>query len=133
MMAARPAARGRREHGEQRRDLTVTVRFSEAEKAAVDAAAGRAGLATSAYLGQAGLDAAENRAAPVSQSHRDLLAELIRASGLVRRAGANLNQAVARLNATGAAGPDLVPAAAYVTRVARHVDEAALRISRGLS
>jgi len=32
---------------------------------------------------------------------RELLGELIRASGLVRRIGVNLNQAVAKLNATG--------------------------------
>ena len=61
-----------------------------------------------------------------------MLAELIRASGLVRRAGVNLNQAVARLNATGEPGPDLGPAAAYCTRVLRHVDEAAELIRRRL-
>ena len=32
---------------------------------------------------------------------REALGELIRAAGLVRRIGVNLNQAVARLNATG--------------------------------
>ena len=34
---------------------------------------------------------------------REALVELMSASGLVRRVGTNLNQAVARLNATGAA------------------------------
>lgn len=131
-MAARTAPGGRRGHDGQRRDLTVTVRLSAAEKETLSAAAARAGLALSAYLGQAAMDAAENRAAPVSSVHRDLLAELIRASGLVRRAGTSLNQAAARLNAERAPGPDLIPAAAFVTRAARHVDEAALKISRSL-
>ena len=47
-------------------------------------------------------------------------------------AGANLNQAVARLNATGEPGPDLGPSAAYCTRVLGHVDEAAELIRRRL-
>jgi hypothetical protein len=34
---------------------------------------------------------------------RDALVELMTAAGLVRRAGTNLNQAVARLNAIGSA------------------------------
>jgi len=131
-MTARSAARGRRGRCGQRRDVTVTVRLAKAEKAALETAADRAGLALSAYLGQAGLDAAEGRAASPGRMQQDMLAELTRAGGLIRRAGTNLNQAVARLNATGAAGPDLRPAARYVTRVARHVDDAALRVSRGL-
>ena len=38
---------------------------------------------------------------------REILRELIRASGLVRRIGVNLNQAVAKLNATGQRSGDL--------------------------
>jgi hypothetical protein len=108
------------------------VRLSDAELAALSAAADRAGLALSAYLGQAGMDAAEHRAVPVGEVQREALRELIRAAGLVRRAGVNLNQAVARLNATGTAGPDLEPAAAYCMRVVRQVDEAAMHVSRRL-
>jgi len=70
-------------------------------------------------------------AVPVMQ--RETLAELFRLAGLVRRAGVNLNQAVTRLNATGEAGPDLEPSAAYCMRTVRRVDEAAqLIIRRGL-
>jgi hypothetical protein len=87
-----------------------------------------AGLAAAAYIVQAGLDRAEHRAAPICEVQREALAELIRASGLVRRIGTNLNQAVARLHATGAPGPDLGPAAAYCMRVANRLDEAASQI-----
>jgi hypothetical protein len=121
----------RRARGQDRRHR-VSVRLSDGELAALSAAAGRAGLALSAYLAQAGLDAAEHRAAPVGEVQREALGQLIRAAGQVHRIGVNLNQAVARLNATGAAGPDLEPAAAYCMQVLGRVDEAATHITRRL-
>lgn len=108
------------------------MRLSDAELAALAAAADRAGLSVAAYLAQAGQDAAEHRAAPIATVQREALSELIRVAGLVRRAGVNLNQAVARLNATGAPGPDLEPAADYCMRVTRQADEAAMAIQRVL-
>jgi hypothetical protein len=110
----------------------VQVKFTEAEKIALQEAAARDGLALRAYLGRAGLDAAEHRAASVGAVQREALAELIRVAGLVRRAGVNLNQAVARLNATGEPGPDLEPSAAYCLRVVQRIDEVALLIRRSL-
>ncbi len=77
------------------------------------------------------MDAAERRAAAVDEVQREALAELIRAAGLVRRAGVNLNQAVARLNATGRPSPDLGPATDYCMRVVGRIDQAT-RISRRL-
>jgi hypothetical protein len=124
---------GRRARGGERREHAVTVKLSATEKAVLEAAASRAGLALAAYLSQASLDAAEHRAVPVPVLQRELLLELIRAGGLVRRAGTRLSQAVARLNATGTVGPDLRPAAAYCTRVAAHVDQAALLIRRDMT
>jgi len=53
---------------------------------------------------------------------RELLRELIGASGLVRRIGVNLNQAVAKLNATGQRSGDLVPFAAESLRRAERLD-----------
>lgn len=44
------------------------------------------------------MGAAEHRAAPITEVQREALAELIQATGLVRRAGVNLNQAMARLH-----------------------------------
>lgn len=108
----------------------VKVKLSTEEKASLSAAAGRAGMALAAYLGQAGLDAAECRAAPVGGVQREMLLALFQASALVRKAGVNLNQAVKRLNATGEPGPDLSPAVAYCVRVVRHVDEAAQLVQR---
>jgi len=120
----------RRPCAQQRRDRVVKVKLSAAEKAALSAAADRAGMALAAWIGQASLAVAEHQALPLAQ--REMLAELNRAAGLVRRAGVNLNQAVARLNATGEPGPDLGPAVAYCMRAVRRVDEAALLIRRGL-
>ena len=51
---------------------------------------------------------------------------------LVGRAGVNLNQAVARLNATGQPGPDLEPAAEFCMRTVRRADEAVELLRRGL-
>ena len=63
---------------------------------------------------------------------RDALAELIRAAGLVRRIGVNLNQAVARLNAIGQGAADLVPYAAESIRRARHLDAVADQVRDAL-
>jgi hypothetical protein len=63
---------------------------------------------------------------------RVALAELMAAAGLVRRVGTNLNQAVARLNATGERGEDLVPAAEFCARVIRRLDEAAEQVRRSI-
>jgi hypothetical protein len=50
------------------------------------------------------------------------------AAGLVRRVGTNLNQAVARLNATGERGEELLSAAQFCARVIRRLDEAAEQV-----
>jgi len=63
---------------------------------------------------------------------RDALAELMAAAGLARRVGTSLNQAVARLNATGERGEDLVPAVEFCTRVIRRLDEAAEHVRRSI-
>lgn len=63
---------------------------------------------------------------------RDALADLMSAAGLVRRVGTNLNQAVARLNATGQRGEDLLPAAEFCAQVVRRLDEAAEQVRRSI-
>jgi hypothetical protein len=112
---------GRRSRGQERREHPVTVKLSAAEKATLSGAAERAGKALATYLCEVGLDAAEHRAVPVPVMQREMLAELMRVAGLVRRIGVNQNQAVARLNATGEPGLDLGPSVAYCTRVLGHV------------
>jgi hypothetical protein len=63
---------------------------------------------------------------------REALAELIRSAGLVRRIGVNLNQAVAKLNATGQRSDDLLPYAAESIRRARYLDAAAEELRKRL-
>ena len=122
----------RRQRGTPPRDIVVRVKFTAAEKAMLEQAADRTALSLGAYVGQVAMDAAEHRAAPVDSIDRELLLELMRIRGLLGQAGNNLNQAVAKLNSTGQPGPDLAPAADWVVRVARHVDEASLTVSRRL-
>jgi hypothetical protein len=62
----------------------------------------------------------------------ELLRELMRASGLVRRIGVNLNQAVAKLNATGQRSGDLVPYAAESLRRGERLDAVAEEIRKAL-
>jgi hypothetical protein len=132
MMAARAAAASRRERSGRPRDSRVTIRLSEDEKAELVTAAERTGMALAAYLGQVCMDVVKYRSAPRRQVQRDMLAELIRTGAQIRRASTDFHRAVDRLNETGAAGPDLGPAAQYLARVARDVDEAVLRVSQRL-
>jgi len=70
-----------------------SVRFglTEEEFEEVGAAAAHAGLAKGAYAAQATLAAARGMISPADSPLRQALAELIRAAGLVRRIGVNLN------------------------------------------
>ena len=107
----------------------MLTRVNGTEKATLEAAAARNGLALSTYIVQAALAAADHRGSGTALQRETLLA-LIRVAGQVRRVGTNLNQAVAKLNATGQPGPDLEPVAAYCARVARRADEAAELVRR---
>jgi len=111
-----------------------SVRFglTEEEFDEVGAAAAEAGLARGAYAAQATLAAARGRMNPADSPFRQALIELIRAAGLVRRIGVNLNQAVAKLNATGQRSADLVPYAAESLRRAERLDAAAEAVRRRL-
>jgi hypothetical protein len=61
---------------------------------------------------------------------REALGEFIRTAGLVRRIGVNLNQGLAKLNATGQRSGDLLPYAAESIRRARLFDQAAEEVRR---
>jgi len=130
-MSRRPGTR-RRQRNAQPRGHKITVRLSDGELAAIAAAADRTGLSVAAWIGQVALEAAEYRGGGITEAQRAALAELIQAAGLVRRAGVNLNQAVARLHSTGQPGPDLEPTAAYCMRAVGRVDQAATEVSRRL-
>lgn len=126
----RAAAAGRRSRERGRRAKRVEFTLTDEEFAEVEAAAGLAGLSRGAYAAQAALAVARGGANGAGVPMREALVELMAAAGLVRRAGTNLNQAVARLNATGQRGEDLLPAAQFCVRVIRRLDEAAEHVRR---
>jgi hypothetical protein len=108
------------------------VRFdlTEEEFAELEQAAGCAGLAKGAYAAEAALSAARGTAVEPDTVFREALGELIRASGLVRRIGVLLNQAVAKLNATGQRPDELVPVAQACLRRVERLDAAAEQLRR---
>jgi hypothetical protein len=110
----------------------VEFTLTEAELAELDAAAGWAGLSRGAFVAGTALTVARGGAGRAGVPVREALVELMAAAGLVRRAGTNLNQAVARLNATGQRGEDLLPAAQFCVRVIRRLDEAAEQLRRSI-
>jgi sugar/nucleoside kinase (ribokinase family) len=122
----------RRPRQQARRDRRVGFSLTGEEYALLEAAAGRAGRATAAYAAVAALMAAQGRSMEQDTLLHELLRELIRASGLVRRIGVNLNQAVAKLNATGQRSGDLAPYAAESCRRAEHLDAIAEEIRKAL-
>jgi hypothetical protein len=109
---------GRPRHGSTRR-YRVEFSLTGEEFELLEAAAGRA---RGAYAAEATLAAARGRPVAADTPVRELLRELIRASGLVRRIGVNLNQAVTKLNATGQRSGDLLPYAAESLRRAERLD-----------
>jgi hypothetical protein len=131
-MADPPGSQGaRRSRQHARREHRVEFTLSATEFAAVQDAAGRAGLARGAYAAQAVLAAAHGGPGP-QQISREALRELIRAAGLIRRIGTNLNQAVAKLNATGQHSAGLDACAAESIRRAGRLDAAAEAVRKTL-
>jgi hypothetical protein len=92
----------------------------------------RVGLAKGAFVAQAALAVARGGGLPPESPQRQALSEFIRAAGLVRRIGVNLNQAVAKLNATGQRSGDLLPYAAESIRRAQLLDQAAEELRKRL-
>ena len=124
--------RRRRSREPVSRAKVVQFSLTEEEFEEVSVAAARAGLARGAFAADVTLAAARGIQSTAGSPVRDALAELITAAGLVRRVGTNLNQAVARLNATGQRGDDLLPAAHFCVRVIRRLDEAAEQLRRSV-
>ena len=116
---------GRRSRQAGKRPHRVEFTLTDEEFSDLDAAAARVGLARGAYAAQAALAAARGLASRDGAPAREALAELVRCAGLVRRVGVNLNQAVAKLNATGQRSGDLLPYAAESMRRAHMLDVAA--------
>jgi hypothetical protein len=114
------------------RPRVVQFSLTEEEFEEVSRAAGRAGLARGAFAAEAALAAVRGGEARVWSPLREALTEVVAAAGLVRRAGTNLNQAVAKLNATGQRGDELLPAAQFCVRVIRRLDETAEQLRRAV-
>jgi hypothetical protein len=123
---------GRRPRQPARRRRRVEFSLTDKEFGDLDAAAVRAGLARGAYAAEAALSVARGVTCPADSSFREALGEFIRAAGLVRRIGVNLNQAVAKLTATGQHSGDLLPYAAACLRRAERLDATAEQIRRKL-
>ena len=123
---------GRRPRQSAKRCRRVEFSLTDEEFGDLDAAAVRAGLARGAYAAEAALSVARGVTCPADNPFREALGEFIRAAGLVRRIGVNLNQAVAKLNATGQRSGDLLPYAAACLRRAERLDAAAEEIRRRL-
>jgi hypothetical protein len=123
---------GRRSRQATPRPHLVKFFLADEELAELSAAAGQAGLARGAFAAEAALAAARGSTPQVGSPLRDALVELMRAAGLVRRIGVNLNQAVTRLNSTGQRGDDLTPAAEMCSRVIGRLDDAAEQVRRSI-
>jgi len=104
LASARPRRRTRHQG---RRGRAVRFALTDQEYAEVSAAARQAGLARGAYAAEAALSVARGTVTMPDVLLRDAFYALDRAALLVRRIGVNLNQAVARLNATGQWSGDL--------------------------
>ena len=115
------------------RTRRVEVTLTREEYTIIEAAARRAGLARRAYIAQAVVAAAAN-GGPLGgrESLRQALIELMRAAGLVRRIGTNINQAVAKLNTTGQPAGNLPGYAAATIRRADHLDQVADAVRKAL-
>jgi hypothetical protein len=122
----------RRSRGPAARERSLRFSLTDEEYDEIGIAAAAAGLARGAYAARATLAAARGMLNPADSPFRQALTELIRSAGLVRRIGVNLNQAVAKLNATGQRSADLLPYAAESFRRAKRLDAAAEELRRRL-
>ena len=113
-----------------RRECKVGFKLTGEEFDLLAEAARRAGQSRGAYAAEATLTAARGESAAERLLYPELLRELMRAAGLVRRIGVNLNQAVARLNTTGQPSADVVPYAIESFCRAEHIDAVAEEIRK---
>ena len=121
----------RRRRDQVPRQRKVTVRYSEDEWERLQRNADRARLAVAAWVAEASLDAPRStgRSGGAGAVDREeVLLQLLGIHRQLRGACTNLNQAVARLNATGESPGELPAIAAYVRRVTTAVDEALVAV-----
>jgi hypothetical protein len=131
---ADPGGQGRRRARQPvPRTRTVECTLTAQEYALLVEAARQAGMARRAYVATVVLDGAANGTTISGQDPLELiLIELMHAAGLVRRITANLNQAAAKLTATGQHAGELPGWAAESTRRAGHIDAVADTVRKAL-
>ena len=130
--ARRGGQGSRRARQDAGRPFRVHFSLTEAEFAALEEAASRAGLARGAFAAQVVLAHVQDDGTGPEATDRETLRELMRASVLVHRIGVNLNQAVAKLNATGQRSGDLLPYAIESMHRVEHLDEVAEQVRKSL-
>ena len=130
----RPAGVTARLYSRPGRARRVYVRLSDEEYTAIAAAAKRAGYTPGGFVAEVGLAAAgvRDEVPPSVGNQRELLIALNQARDQVARIGTNLNQAVARLNATGEPPPWLDRAVELTSRAVLRVEDAANEVVAGL-
>jgi hypothetical protein len=114
----------RRTRNQGRRSRTVRFALTDAEYAELSDAARQAGLARGAFAAEAALSVARGVVVTPDAPLRDAFCALDCAALLVRKIGVNLNQAVAKLNATGQWSGDLLPYAQESDRRAARLEAA---------
>jgi hypothetical protein len=130
MEPAHPKGGNRRSPGKHQRSKMMTVRFTDGDLANVRAAAERAGMAASAWVGELAVDAAEHRAMPTGWLHREVMTELVHLRSQITWVGNNVNQIARAINSGIVPGMDLQPVLARLTEVVGSIEEAAEKVRR---
>lgn len=97
----------RRSPGAEKLTYVLSVRLSQSQRDALRAAAKRAGMARSAWVGELLADAIEHRALPIGWLQREVVQELIRLRRDFTMAVASLNQIALALSSEDAISSDL--------------------------
>lgn len=104
------------------------MRLDDAEWELLATAAGIEGTALAAYMALAAVGVARGEVTPIPSSTAELLRELANARRQVQRFGVLVNQAVAKLHATGEPAPALGDAVAICAGAVSRLDEAVVRV-----
>jgi hypothetical protein len=116
--------------GGRHRRLQVT--YSDAEHAAITAAAGVAGRTPGGYVAEAALAAARRPPDPAVTELGDLVDQLAAARTEVRRRGLAVNAAVTQLHTTGRPPPQLRAAVTAATAAVARLDQLVDAVTTGL-
>ena len=127
---SRGAQGSRRPRQQARRCYRVEFSLTAGEFAALEEAAGRAGLARGAFAAQVVLAHVNGSGTGPEAPDREALRELVRAAGLAHKIGVLLNQAVAKMNATGQRPGELEQCARICLRRVANMDAAAEEVRK---